>query len=79
MKCFWCKSERILTIVGKTDDRFSVNFMNGHMQHDGYVLSGIGIGGGDYVDLSLCMECGQVQGEFPVTDEKIADSIRAQF
>lgn len=34
--------------------------------HDGYVPDGLGIGGGDYLNFSFCLDCGQMQGEFPV-------------
>jgi hypothetical protein len=38
----------------------------GETEHDGYVPDGLGIGGGDYIELHWCMDCGQVQGEFPL-------------
>jgi hypothetical protein len=34
--------------------------------HDGYVPSKMGIGGGDYMEFSYCLDCGQIQGKFPV-------------
>jgi hypothetical protein len=34
---------------------------------DGYVPSDIGIGGDDYIDFIYCLECGQIQDEFPLT------------
>lgn len=35
-------------------------------EFDGYVPDDIGIGGGDYVEFTWCLECGQIQGQFPL-------------
>jgi hypothetical protein len=37
----------------------------GDYPDNGYVPSGLGIGGGDYIDFKLCLSCGQIQGEWP--------------
>ena len=29
---------------------------------------------GDYLEFKLCMECGQIQGKFPVSDEKVFEA-----
>ena len=35
-------------------------------------LVNIGIGGGgDYIDISYCLECGQIQDKFPIAEEDI--------
>lgn len=34
-------------------------------RHEGYVASDMGIGGGDYIEFGYCLDCGQIQGEFP--------------
>ncbi len=33
---------------------------------DGYVPNDLGIGGGDYVEFRLCLNCGQMQGNYPM-------------
>jgi hypothetical protein len=33
----------------------------GKVEHHGYVPRDLGIGGGDYVKLSYCLDCGQIQ------------------
>lgn len=40
----------------------------GDKEHDGYVLEDIGLGGryGDYVSGKLCLNCGQMQGTWPL-------------
>jgi hypothetical protein len=75
--CQKCSSSSVLHISGKTDDRFSASFKN--LEHDGYVLSGVNIGGGDYVEMEICMNCGQVQGTFPVTDDRVKLVFQAQY
>jgi hypothetical protein len=69
MKCQKCESERLCYICSKSSD-----LNNGVVvgtEFDGYVPDDIGIGGGDYVDFTWCLECGQIQGQFPLeTPEK---------
>jgi hypothetical protein len=69
MKCQRCESERLCVINSKSSD-----LNNGVVvgtEFDGYVPDDIGIGGGDYVEFTWCLECGQIQGQFPLeTPEK---------
>lgn len=37
-------------------------------QQDGYVNSAYGIGSGDYIEFSHCLDCGQIQGTFPLAE-----------
>lgn len=64
MLCQRCESTRVLSVNAKCSDLCSVRFWGGKEQ-DGYVPSGFGIGGGDYVEFSYCADCGQIQGVFP--------------
>lgn len=66
MACQRCKSERVLLVSAKCSDCCNCE-INGH-ESDGYVPTDvlIGKGGfGDYVRFDVCLECGQMQGEFP--------------
>jgi len=63
MQCSRCKSEKVIQVSAKCSDMCVVRM--GEHEHEGYVPSGIGIGGGDYIELKLCIGCGQVQGSFP--------------
>ena len=77
MACDKCKSDRIMSISGKTSDLFSCQFKG--IEHVGYVPSDIIIGKdgwGDYINIDLCMECGKVQGKFPVSDSRIKAAIK---
>ena len=66
MNCKNCKSERIAGIGAKCSDRFNASI--GDKSHDGYVLDDMGVGGGDYIDIDFCMDCGQIQGKFPLPE-----------
>jgi len=67
-----CQSDRLLKISGKTSDLFWARDARTGREHDGYVPMTIGIAGrddaGDYIAFTYCLECGQIQGKFPVKD-----------
>ncbi len=65
MSCQLCKSERLGTVSAKCDDRCSVTIGESD-NHSDYVPQGVGIGGGDYIEFSWCLDCGQIQGKFPL-------------
>lgn len=72
MSCQTCKSDRIADISGKCSDMcFFV--VEGLGEHDGYAPRGVGLKNsyGDYVEFSYCLNCGQIQGEFPVPEENV--------
>lgn len=64
MACQRCKSERIMSINAKCSDLCFAS-IGEHEQSD-YPPEDVGIGGGDYVEFSYCLNCGQIQGDFPV-------------
>ena len=66
MKCDSCDSERILQTCGKTSDRLQCIFKG--KETLGYAPKIKNICGGDYIEPDICLECGKVQGEFPVED-----------
>jgi hypothetical protein len=70
MSCQRCNSKRMLHINAKTSDRCFAYF-DGH-ERDGYAPEIPGIGGDDYVEFRLCLDCGQVRGEWPVEDKEVA-------
>lgn len=68
MKCP-CGSDRLLLVNGKVSDMCSVTV--GEHTRDGYVPRNLNIGGGDYLEIEFCLDCGKVQGEFPITDAQV--------
>jgi len=59
-ECDGCSSDRLLSINGKVSDMFSADFKNADYQ--GYVPHDLGVGGGDYIKMKICLNCGKVQG-----------------
>lgn len=72
MTCHRCNSERILHAQGKCSDLCFASIGNGKF-HDGYVPEGLNIGGGDEMEIDLCLDCGQAQGKFPVPRHKLEE------
>lgn len=64
MSCKTCKSTRIATVGAKCSDLCDVSL--GDADKDGYVPSDMGIGGGDNIEFKWCLNCGQIQGKFPL-------------
>lgn len=73
MTCQKCHSKRVANLNAKCSDCCSVSI--GTSDHDGYVPKGLGIGGGDYVEFSYCLDCGQLQGKFPLPSAEIEKDI----
>lgn len=71
--CQACKSDRLATVTAKCDDRCSVTVGENDNRSD-YVPRDMGIGGGDYVEFSYCLDCGRIQGRFPVPKTALEES-----
>ena len=72
MPCQKCNSKRILDVNAKCSDLCHVT-LNGK-ENDGYVPDDLGIGGGDYVEFKLCLDCGQIQGKFPLPKTELEEA-----
>ena len=66
MECKNCKSDRIMIVSGKTSDCFSSHYPKAGLMIDDYPPTDMGIGGNDYMEFDYCLECGTIQGKFPV-------------
>ena len=71
----------ILSISAKSSDLNSIHFKakNGKVTKSNdyaYVPKGISIGGGDYVELSIDTETGQIIGWKPISDEDVIEAIK---
>lgn len=76
-KCQRCKSNRIIDINGKTSDCFCASYKD--LEYDGYAVNHIGIGDdSDYIEFSYCLECGQIQDNFPVFEEQVIKQIKKE-
>ena len=64
MNCQRCESQRIHNVSAKCSDMCNGD-VNGR-KHEGYVPEDLAIGGGDYVNFSYCLDCGQIQNKVPL-------------
>ena len=69
MNCQRCQSKRVLVVYAHCSDCCSYGI--GYAEHDGYVPRDLGIGGGDDVEIEVCLDCGQMQGEYPIKPSKL--------
>lgn len=72
MNCSKCKSDRILAVSGKCSDLAS--FVYKDKSGYGYVPSNLPVcqdHDEDYINFDLCLNCGTIQGKFPVSESKI--------
>lgn len=70
IKCIKCESKRVLNFSGKTSDSFGMQYKD--KDYDGYVPTDVGLGSDeDYIEMEICLECGQIQDKFPIPEEKI--------
>ena len=60
-----CGSGRIASMNAKCSDCCSIDLPHGETLN-GYVPKNLNIGGGDYIKFRFCMDCGRIQGEFPL-------------
>ena len=68
-RCGW--SDRVMSISGKCSNMCNVSY-NG-VEHSGYVPSDINVDKcGDYIEMDFCLECGQIQGTWPIPDPDLS-------
>lgn len=68
MICQKCKSDRIAQFSAKCSDMFSSQYKG--KDYDGYVNLPTKLNDcGDYLEMDLCLQCGQVQGKFPMKNK----------
>ncbi len=64
MECQECGSDRIYSAVGHGKDLNWYTYKG--VDGDGYLSCVTNLGGSDDLEISVCLECGQAQGEWPV-------------
>ena len=63
-RCQRCAGPPLARVLAHCSDMCSVDLAG--RQHHGYVPRDLGIGGGDDVQFDYCLDCGQLQGTFPL-------------
>lgn len=71
--CHRCNSTRIGDMSAKCSDCFSITIESN--EHQGYVPCDIGIGSDDYVEMRYCLDCGQIQGKFPLPKSEMEKDV----
>ena len=74
--CQRCEHDTVMSVCGKTSVMFSAQYQDS--EYDGYVLNGFNIsdGSGDYIQFKMCINCGQIQGQFPILKKYIAQAFK---
>ena len=77
MKCQKCNSTRVASVYSHSRDCCNIQLNGKDNQHkdygNGYTPSDMGIGGGDDVEFEYCLDCGQMQGKFPIPKCKMEE------
>ncbi len=66
MSCDSCNSNRLVNVSGKCSDMCNISYKQ--MERDDDVPRDMEIGGGDYLEFTYCLDCGKIQGNFPIDD-----------
>ena len=76
MKCQACGSER-LADLSTMCDMCIVNI--GEREYTGQVPDDIGVSAdGQFIEFQWCLDCGQIQGQWPLPDTEIEDPMSAE-
>ena len=75
-QCKRCQSDRVAQVMAKSSDLNCVRLKGEEM--DGYLPADMGIGSGDYIEFDWCLECGQIQGEWPLPECEIEVQAKAE-
>jgi len=73
LNCSRCKSDRLLQVNAKCNDLCTVQ-IGSHEKSD-YAPKDLGIGGGDYINFTVCLNCGQAQGSFPLPKSELESEL----
>lgn len=76
--CDKCDSIKLLEVYVQGRDTHHLDYKE--MEIDGYMPEGLNLYGnyGDAIQFKLCMDCGKVQGKFPVSEEDIETAFKEE-
>jgi hypothetical protein len=70
-----CKHERVMHVNAKADDRQQYRVPHLDIDKDGYAPQIGELCHGDYIELTICLDCGTVIGlDVPISDEMIFEA-----
>ena len=70
-KCQRCESNKLFSMNAKFNDMFTFTYQGKNHDTPDYAPNVDNICDSDYAFPEICLECGQVQGNFPVDDDEI--------
>ena len=70
-ECQQCGSDRIMQASAHGRDCCYVSI--GDWESQGYMVGGLNVGGGDDMEIEVCLDCGTMQGEWPLSAERVAE------
>lgn len=73
MSCHKCSSNRVLSLYGKCSDLAGASMEGFDYEHDGYAPEIPNVCSGDDIQFDVCLDCGQVQGEWPLAPTKFEE------
>lgn len=76
MSCDSCKSDRTMLLSAKASDMFSWSYAG--RDGNGYAPGIENVCRGDYLEMSFCLDCGKIQGKFPVVSEDLEFDAKAE-
>lgn len=71
MVCDRCESNRLIRIQAKSNDLNIHEIPHLNIFHDGYHREIVGVCDGDYVTITFCLDCGQIQGFKTLSDSEL--------
>lgn len=77
MSCQKCESKRVMSLYGKCSDRSNSSMQEFDHEHDGYTPHINNVCGGDDIDITVCLDCGQLQGEWPLEKTEFEEECEA--
>lgn len=69
-----CKHERVIYINAKADDRQNYSVPHMGIDREGYAPHIDGLCHGDYIVMTVCLDCCTVTGMQPVSDEELYEA-----
>jgi hypothetical protein len=73
-----CGSNRVARVSAKCSDLCWINVPHLNKESDGYVPTNVGLGDdSDYIDVGYCLDCGSLQGKFPVSDNSVIRALKS--
>ena len=79
MGCDKCKSRRIMSVYVQGRDTHNLTY--DWNEHSGYMpeaLTQLYGNYGDAIEFKLCLECGKIQGDFPITEEQVTEAFKTE-